>query len=112
MAEFAEQYMGVDTLTDDSEPRYVFQHHQQMHPIHDKRVGEMSMEPITAVLNCLPQELQDYLRLPPAGMPGAWTLWTVGMGSSGSGAPFHLHDLAANIVLKVCSNHASGALCV
>ena len=61
----------------------------------------MRMDPITSVLECLPKELQDYLRMPPAALPGAWTHWTIGMGSSGSGAPFHMHDLALNIVLKV-----------
>ena len=27
-----------------------------------------------------------------AGLPGAWRHWTLGFGSSGSGAPFHLHE--------------------
>lgn len=27
--------------------------------------------------------------------------WTIGMGGAGSGAPFHMHDLAVNVVLKV-----------
>ena len=100
MAEFAARYMGHVNLTDSSDPRYVFQHYQQSHPVLSESIGRMSMAPITAVLNCLPQELQDYLHLPPAGMPGAWTQWTIGMGGSGSGAPFHMHDVAVNIVLK------------
>ena len=104
MAQFAEIYMGRENLTDDSEPRYVFQHHQQLHPVHHQHLGRMRMKPISEVLHCLPKELQDYLHLPPAGMPGAWTHWTVGMGSSGSGAPFHMHDVAVNVVLKVTTH--------
>jgi hypothetical protein len=109
MAEFAARYMGHFNLTDSSDPRYVFQHYQQSHPVLSEGIGRMSMAPISRVLNCLPQELQDYLHLPPAGMPGAWTQWTIGMGGSGSGAPFHMHDVAVNIVLKASATWQGGA---
>ena len=35
-----------------------------------------------------------------SGLPGAWRQWTFGFGTSGSGAPFHLHEQAINLVIQ------------
>lgn len=37
-ADFANHHMGHTSLSDKSDPRYIFQHHQQMHPVLDEEV--------------------------------------------------------------------------
>ena len=54
---------------------------------------------ITELLQCLPWRLQELLSLPPASMPGAWSEYTFGLGGAGSGAPFHAHEAAVNVVV-------------
>jgi len=81
-------------LSDASEtPRYIFDRTGKA------LMGQLSslgtIEPFSGTLRCMPQDLLEYMNLPPPNMPGGWGQWTFGMGGSGSGAPFHMH-------LKVC----------
>jgi len=54
---------------------------------------------ISGLLQCLPWQLQELLSLPPAAMPGSWSEYTFGIGGAGSGAPFHAHEAAINVVV-------------
>ena len=58
-----------------------------------------ALHPLSQTLECIPWQLQEYLRLPIPGKPGSWTQWTIGWGGRGSGAPFHLHDMATNLAI-------------
>eukprot|EP00750_Incisomonas_marina_P026065 INCI5867.2.p1 GENE.INCI5867.2~~INCI5867.2.p1 ORF type:complete len:815 (-),score=99.63 INCI5867.2:2887-5331(-) len=95
LGDFAKNHMGHSaSLSDRSEtPRYIFDRTDK------GLMGSMSsrgtIEPFTSTLACIPRDLQEYMNLPPPRMPGGWGQWTLGMGGSGSGAPFHMH-------LKVC----------
>lgn len=50
------------------------------------------------VQDCIPWDLQEYFELPMAGVPGSWQFWNLGIGSTASGASFHVHARALNLL--------------
>ena len=53
---------------------------------------------LSIVQHCIPWDLQAYFELPMAGLPGSWQFWNLGIGSTASGASFHVHARALNLL--------------
>eukprot|EP00750_Incisomonas_marina_P033573 INCI9903.3.p1 GENE.INCI9903.3~~INCI9903.3.p1 ORF type:complete len:914 (+),score=125.08 INCI9903.3:211-2952(+) len=98
LSAFIKRHMGVMELNDTAAPKYFFDNRLQVNAGGESALPS-DASPVTQILQCIPFELQEYLNLPPAGLPGAWRQWTLGFGSSGSGAPLHVHESAVNLVV-------------
>eukprot|EP00750_Incisomonas_marina_P003883 INCI13423.1.p1 GENE.INCI13423.1~~INCI13423.1.p1 ORF type:complete len:451 (-),score=62.92 INCI13423.1:1620-2972(-) len=114
LAEGISELLNTTALTNLSRPHYIFNS-----PLLDTSEGTLAdssaaylldrsidaisytarMEPMNAIMECIPYELQEYFNLPPPGAPGSWNDWTLSLGSTGAGSNFHTHHLAVNVMI-------------